>query len=109
MVWVGMQIGTLTLAGMRELAEEAGEKKGSPLTAEETPKTADEPEAAAAAATAELADDKPADPADSLPQEEKKKPVPRAGDPRRLPNPPTPGSGGVPAQPVQVSHPEPLA
>lgn len=107
MVWVGMQIGTLTLAGMRELAEEAGEKKGSPLTAEETPKTADESEAAAA--TAELADDKPAGPADSLPLEEKKKPAPRAGDPRRLPNPPTPGSGGVPAQPVQVSHPEPLA
>ena len=93
-----MQIGTLTLAGLRELAEEAGEKQGtSPKAEEDTHRASKELEAASA--FDDLADGKRPD---TRPQEEEK-PVPRSLP--NLPRPASPPTGlaaAAPTQPVKV-------
>ncbi|EIE19938.1 hypothetical protein COCSUDRAFT_44339 [Coccomyxa subellipsoidea C-169] len=84
----GVQIGTLTLAGLRELAEEAGESKTAPAEATE-PSAAEEPQGAAAEAALKLPAD---DTRPSTPPQEKEEIAPRTPDRQSLPTIPRPPS-----------------
>ena len=99
-----LQIGTLTLAGLRDLAEEAGESKTAPAEAAEAaepaePADAEEPQEAAVAAAVKL-------PADntrpSTPLQEEEKIAPRTPDRQSLPNIPRPPSPTALTTPIMV-------
>ncbi|EIE19942.1 hypothetical protein COCSUDRAFT_58179 [Coccomyxa subellipsoidea C-169] len=96
LVEIRSKIGTLTLAGLRELAEEAGESKTAPAEAAE-PSAAEEPQEAAVAAALKL----PADDArPSTPPLEKEEIAPRTPDRQSLPNIPRPPSPTALTTPV---------
>ncbi|KAK9916399.1 hypothetical protein WJX75_002178 [Coccomyxa subellipsoidea] len=90
------QIGTLTLAGLRELAKEAGESNTAPAEAAE-PSAAEEPQEAAAAAAVKLPAD---DTRPSTPPQEKEDIAPRTPGRQSLPNIPRPPSPTALTTPV---------
>ena len=100
-----MQIGTLTLAGLRELAKEAGESNAAPAEAAER-SAAEEPQEAAAAAAVKLPAD---DTRPGTPPQEKEDIAPRTPGRQSLPNvprPPSPTALTIPvvAKPVKVPY-----